>query len=526
MSADATIEPWTTFNTDHPLKIMKNKLFTIIVAASRQSAIFLKAKVGGSLPGRHYVAFLALTMLSTFNHQLSTCFAQGTAFTYQGRLNLNGSPANGNYDFQFVLFNTNQFGFPAAPILTNAAVPVNNGLFTTTLDFGGGIFTGTNFWLDISVRTNGNGAFNTLAPRQPVTPAPYAITAANLAGVVENNSIQNGVSLATISGGGGNLIQSNANHATISGGGNNTIQSDAVESTIGGGFGDRIYAGAFDSTISGGNENSIRAGDSVVGGGQANVINTNSLWSTIGGGLGNLIDANATGATLGGGRQNGVSGTYGTVPGGYGNFAQGRYSFAAGQQAQALHQGAFVWADSQNAPFSSTGNDQFLIRAAGGVSINMNNPHFGASFYVQGSRDGGNFGTAVATIENTSTTGNEGGSGPARVVLDGGSGLAGALSISDKNAKKNFQLVDGEAVLKKTRRHSGGANGITNGNRTPDTPHIGPMAQDFKGAFYPGRDDKSISTLEFDGVELAAIQGLNRKLTTEGNGDNGVEATH
>jgi len=38
------------------------------------------------------------------------------------------------------------------------------------------------------------------------------------------------------------------------------------------------------------------------------------------------------------------------------------------------------------------------------------------------------------------------------------------------------------------------------------------MAQDFKGAFYPGRDDKSITTLEFDGVELAAIQGLNQKL--------------
>jgi uncharacterized coiled-coil protein SlyX len=38
------------------------------------------------------------------------------------------------------------------------------------------------------------------------------------------------------------------------------------------------------------------------------------------------------------------------------------------------------------------------------------------------------------------------------------------------------------------------------------------MAQDFKKAFYPGRDDRGISTLEFDGVELAAIQGLNQKL--------------
>jgi uncharacterized coiled-coil protein SlyX len=43
-------------------------------------------------------------------------------------------------------------------------------------------------------------------------------------------------------------------------------------------------------------------------------------------------------------------------------------------------------------------------------------------------------------------------------------------------------------------------------------PNIGPMAQDFIHAFYPGRDDKGISTLEFDGVELAAIQGLNQKL--------------
>ena len=44
------------------------------------------------------------------------------------------------------------------------------------------------------------------------------------------------------------------------------------------------------------------------------------------------------------------------------------------------------------------------------------------------------------------------------------------------------------------------------------TPHIGPMAQDFKAAFYPGSDDKSITTLEADGVAFAAIQGLNEKL--------------
>jgi hypothetical protein len=55
--------------------------------------------------------------------------------------------------------------------------------------------------------------------------------------------------------------------------------------------------------------------------------------------------------------------------GGRGSFntASGNNSFAAGYGAQALHQGAFVWGDSQNAAFTSTRNDQFSIRATGGV---------------------------------------------------------------------------------------------------------------------------------------------------------------
>jgi hypothetical protein len=87
-------------------------------------------------------------------------------------------------------------------------------------------------------------------------------------------------------------------------------------------------------------------------------------------------------------------------------------------------------------------------------------------------------------------------------------------SISDKNAKKNFQPVNAEAVLEKLA-----AIPVEQWNykweADTNTPHIGPMAQDFKATFYPARDDKSISTLEFDGVELAAIQGLNQKLEQE-----------
>jgi hypothetical protein len=68
-----------------------------------------------------------------------------------------------------------------------------------------------------------------------------------------------------------------------------------------------------------------------------------------------------------------ASGTDSTALG-YHTTASGSYSMAAGHQAKALHQGAFVWADSQSADFSSTGNDQFLIRAQGGVGIGTATP--------------------------------------------------------------------------------------------------------------------------------------------------------
>src|SRR5262249_40794959 len=58
------------------------------------------------------------------------------------------------------------------------------------------------------------------------------------------------------------------------------------------------------------------------------------------------------------------------------NTAQGQWSFAAGYRAKANHNGTFVWADSTQADFASTGNDQFLIRATGGVGIGINNPAY------------------------------------------------------------------------------------------------------------------------------------------------------
>jgi hypothetical protein len=124
---------------------------------------------------------------------LSSSFAQGTAFLYQGQLGNGGSPANGGYDFQFTVYNAVTNGQTMSGTVTNFDVGVSNGLFMATIDFGTGIFTGaTNLWLNIGVRTNGTTPFTFLSPRQPILPTPYAIfanSASNLVGVLSSSQL-------------------------------------------------------------------------------------------------------------------------------------------------------------------------------------------------------------------------------------------------------------------------------------------------------------------------------------------------
>jgi len=221
--------------------------------------------------------------------------AQGTAFTYQGRLNVGGAAANGSYDLQFGLFTTNQSGLPVAPLVTNAAVSVNNGLFTTTLDFGSGVFGATNFWLEIGVRPNGGGAFVTLAPRPALTPVPLAIAAEsanNLPGLTVRQNANGAPNL--IGGSSNNFVTIGIVGATIGGGGavsyNGTQYTNKVTGsfgTVGGGSGNS--ASAF-STVSGGNGNTATGGYATVGGGNGNFAGDGD--ATVGGGADNSASLN------------------------------------------------------------------------------------------------------------------------------------------------------------------------------------------------------------------------------------------
>lgn len=100
----------------------------------------------------------------------------GTAFTYQGRLKDAGIPVDDTADFQFSLYDALSDGnLVAGPVAVNN-VAVAEGLFTVSIDFGAAAFDGEARWLEVAARSPaGSGSFATLAPRQRLSAAPYAL---------------------------------------------------------------------------------------------------------------------------------------------------------------------------------------------------------------------------------------------------------------------------------------------------------------------------------------------------------------
>lgn len=128
--------------------------------------------------------------------------AQSTAFIYQGSLNNSGQPANGNFDFEFKLFDTASGGAQQGSTLQRNNVAVAGGIFAVPLDFGAAGFPGTNRFLEIAVRGQGTSSFTVLSPRQPVAPTPYALRSSSAAvadSAVNAGSAQNAINAQTAS---------------------------------------------------------------------------------------------------------------------------------------------------------------------------------------------------------------------------------------------------------------------------------------------------------------------------------------
>ena len=93
--------------------------------------------------------------------------AQTSEFTYQGKLNDNGNPANSTYEMQFRLFdnaNAGQ-GTQHGSTVTKSTVQVVNGVFHVGLDFGATPFAaGAERYLEISIRPAGSsGGYTAMA---------------------------------------------------------------------------------------------------------------------------------------------------------------------------------------------------------------------------------------------------------------------------------------------------------------------------------------------------------------------------
>jgi hypothetical protein len=82
--------------------------------------------------------------------------------------------------------------------------------------------------------------------------------------------------------------------------------------------------------------------------------------------------------------------------------------------------------------------------------------------------------------------------------------------VSDRNAKHDIVPVDPDQVLERVAGMSISAWSYNEGDS--GARHIGPMAQDFHDAFGTGTSDKCIPTVDSNGVALAAIQALYRRV--------------
>ena len=244
---------------------------------------------------------------------------------------------------------------------------------------------------------------------------------------------------ATVSGGSNNKATNN--HATVSGGkfnyargvysnisGGRLNDANGDYSTVGGGYyniADRDY-----STVSGGDRNEANGVYSNISGGKLNFAT--GAYATVSGGDDN--QANGDYSTVSGGDDNEANGDYSTVSGGYANRANGCNSFAAGDGASAKHDYSFVWNGEIDTAyvvvyprFESTGIEQFLINAPGGVGIGTNAPTNQltvlGTIEINGTNNGIKF--PDSTVQKTAATSGW------HLTGNGGTGGAGILGTTD-----------------------------------------------------------------------------------------------
>ncbi len=128
------------------------------------------------------VATLLLFMNTAFNRGINTLALPASpeseisyGFTYQGYMELDGTPADDMFDFSFEIFDAEMGGDSWGVNIINS-VKVDQGNFSVVLEYDQEVFNGDERWLEIGVRKEEDeGDYFLLDGRQPLTPVPYAL---------------------------------------------------------------------------------------------------------------------------------------------------------------------------------------------------------------------------------------------------------------------------------------------------------------------------------------------------------------
>ncbi|HZE69266.1 MAG TPA: tail fiber domain-containing protein [Pyrinomonadaceae bacterium] len=300
-----------------------------------------------------WILLVCIVLLTGVSHKT---FAQGTAFTYQGRLQDGGTNANGSYDFQFTLWDALTGGTqqpqPTPITVTRSNVTVVSGIFTVQLDFGATTFPGADRFLETGARLTGPGVFTILSPRQQITSTPYAIrsTSAGSADTAHNADQLGGIAA-------NNYLQTVTHNLSLFGtGASNAALGVAVPLQLSGNF-------VGQGIISGINTNSAGAGVY----GRSNLTNSGGEFS-----------AGVYGENIGGG--NGVYGVSNSNNDGFGGVF-GQATNGDGVIGSGGRSGVFGFSTAGNGVTGNSGSTSFA-----GVSGFNGNTGFGVWGFADNGR--------------------------------------------------------------------------------------------------------------------------------------------
>lgn len=406
---------------------------------------------------------------------------------YQGRLINETNPVIGVVGMSLRLYDAETGGVPLYE--DSNSVTVVDGLYSTQLgdhtvsgNLRNALAVSTQLFLEVVIE----GV--PLSPRERLASVGYAI----IPGVRGMGNIETGL-WSAVSGGEKNFA--GGDWSTVAGGWTN--RATGKFSAVGGG--ERNKADGESSVVVGGRFNTAAGAISIVGGegnhasdyaialgldnramsyasgifsGDDNTI-TGTEYAVIAGGHLNQILASTEYSAIVGGEGNtvGPNARHAIILSGESNHAGGDFSLAAGRNADAAHSGSFVWGDSSNAEVASSTSNQVTFRATGGFRV----------------LSGLDTNTGVEVV----------------------SGSGSWTSLSDVNAKKNFEPVDSRELLEKLLNLP--IHKWTYKTQDESIRHIGPTAQDFNSAFGVGDRANGITIVDADGVSMAAIQELARQ---------------